>query len=971
MSAATRLPDPLDRDGAARWQLRLLGDVVLWASQSGVRRLPGRAATALLARLALAPDRAQPREVLVELLWPGAAPEVGRNRLRQLLSTLKHLLDAPGETGAVLLADRRSVRLQPAALWCDTGAFEAALRAGRLNEARALYRGELLPGFYDDWIHDERLRLAALAERLGDPRAGRLDERSAPRQTAGPTLAGQRWQRAESVALTGPVALGLPHYLTALHGAAGVLRQLQADVLARRLVTLRGPGGHGKTRLAVELAHALATAGPADDAWLPDRALGSGAWRFDLLAFVPLVALPAGEGAGEAVLNAALLALHQSPDNQPALAQLQRRLAGRRALLVLDNFEHLVDDAAAAVADLLAICPGLHLLVSSRRALGLDGELEFELAPLPLPEPPAPEAADDGDALAWAHNPAVALFVDRARAVRASFRLSAHNWQAVAALVRHLQGMPLAIELAASRARSLSPAVLLGLLQDAAVAGPAGGGTLALLARSGARAGGDPRHASMLAVLQWSWQLLSPEARRLLPQLTVFAGGFSLAAAAALADEPFTKVARTLDELVAHSMLRAAPDGDQRYALFELVREFAAGSLDAAAAAALRQRHRHWLTAWFGALPLATPLQRVRPEMANLAAALLGAEADGAHAEAAALAAAAQEATSALLLPPPVLAALQRCADQLSDPLQRALLRASLSRALLLGGQTEAADRLATQAMAELPGAAVAMPSGCGDDADGAPGLARAQVLTRAAHVRWRLHRDAGAAAWLEQALVLAEAAQAPALQASILTNLGAIQRPADAVAGIGLQRRALALWAAAGDVQGVNVGRCNLALALLALRADADEALALATQAALDSRLQGDERQHALACNLRGEALSRLRRWPEAAAAYRDCVAAAYAGAEPWPLVYGLWNLPRAWAYLRQPEAAARLMGFVEQHAPGVSGALNRADRHDLRRLQRLCARQASADALARWRQAGAALNLAQAVRLALSDGL
>ena len=184
------------------------------------------------------------------------------------------------------------------------------------------------------------------------------------------------------------------------------------------------------------------------------------------------------------------------------------------------------------------------------------------------------------------------------------------------------------------------------------------------------------------------------------------------------------------------------------------------------------------------------------------------------------------------------------------------------------------------------------------------------------------------------------------------------------------LQRRALALWAAAGDAQGVNVGRCNLALALLARRADAAEALALATQAALDSRQQGEVRQQALACNLRGEALSRLGRWPEAAAAYRDCVAAAYAGAEPWPLVYGLWNLPRAWAHLHQPEAAARLMGFVEQHASGVSGALNRADRHDLRRLQRLCARQASADALARWRQAGAALSLAQAVRLVLSDG-
>ena len=124
--------------------------------------------------------------------------------------------------------------------------------------------------------------------------------------------------------------------------------------------------------------------------------------------------------------------------------------------------------------------------------------------------------------------------------------------------------MPLAIELAASRVRSLSLAALLSLLQGAAITGQAGGGALALLARSGPRAGGDPRHASMLAVLQWSWQLLSPEARRLLPSLPVFVGDFSLAAAAALADESLTEVARALDELVAQSMLRAAPDGDQR-----------------------------------------------------------------------------------------------------------------------------------------------------------------------------------------------------------------------------------------------------------------------------------------------------------------------------------------------------------------------------------------------------------------------
>ena len=997
MLAGRTLDAQPDLDGAARWQLRLLGDVVLSESPHGVRRLPGRAATALLARLALAPDRSQSRELLVELLWPGVTLAVGRNRLRQLLSTLKHLLDAPGETGTVLLADRRSIRLQPGALHCDANAFEAALRTGRLDQARALYRGELLPGFYDDWIHDERLRLAALAERLTEPAAAPQRQPWPERMPAGPGQGlPERPRSTGNAANTGAasVALGLPHYLSSLHGAAGTLAHLRAELGLRRLLTLRGPGGHGKTRLAVELAHSLAAAGAAADPLAPTALADSATPHFDLLAFVPLVALAPGQGAGEAVLTAIVLALRQSPDHRPALLQLQQRLAGRRVLLVLDNFEHLVDDAAPAVADLLAACPGLHLLITSRRALGLDGEVEHELAPLPLPDlpdlpelpdlselplppdpsdlsdPPKPEQIDPAAAPALAHNPAVAMLVDRARAVRASFRLSAHNRLAVAALVRQLQGMPLAIELAASRLRSLSPAALLSLLRDAPATGPHSGGALALLARSGPRAGGDPRHASMLAVIQWSWQLLSPEARRLLPQLTVFAGSFSLAAAAALADAPPAEVARTLDELVTQSMLRAAPDDDdQRYAMFELVREYAAAMPDAAAAAALRQRHRRWLTQWFGALALATPLQQVRPEMANLAAALLSAETDGEAAAAAALAAAAQGATSALSLPLPVLAALQRCADRLAEPVRRALLRANLSRAMLLSGQTAAADRLAMQAMAELPGITVALADAVAGDDDTivAPGLARAQVLTRAAHVRWRLHRDAGVAAWLDEALALAAAA--PALQAGILTNLGAIRRPADAAASVALQRRALALWAAAGDVQGVNVGRCNLALALLARRADAAEALELATQAAQDSRLQGDERQHALACNLRGEAWSRLGRWAEAAAAYRDCVAAAFAGAEPWPLTYGLWNLPRSWAYLRRPEAAARLMGFIEQHTPGVTGDLSSADRRDLRRLRRLCERQCDAAEVESWRQAGAALSLAQAVRLALRD--
>ena len=1032
MNHALRLP--IDATGReARWQLRLLGDTVLVDRAGQALRLPGRAATALLARLAMAPASAQAREALVELLWPGVALDIGRNRLRQVLSTLKSLLDGPGEGGAVLRADRQSVRLGPGTVACDVVDFETALREGRHGQARALYRGELLPGFYDDWVHDERLRLAALAEQL--PAPGRHHEGAGEGARAAGWIATAR-PAADLAGLAGlsglagagrraaaVTSLNLPHYLTRLHGADAAGARLRAMAQAHRLVTVLGPGGHGKTRLAVEVAHALVAA-PQPIDLLPDDPAATMP-RFDLVAFVPLVACTGGDASPDALLDAMLLALRQDARGAPPREHLLALLAGRRSLLLLDNFEQLVDSAAPLLADLLSRCPGLHLLVTSRRALGLDGEHTLVLPPLPLP---APHTADAEAAL----NPAVALFIDRARAVRADFHLSSRNRAAVLALVHHLQGMPLAIELAASRVRSLSPTVLLDLLRTAGsmaaatpVAGPLGApdrptsdrhsdsdgdsagigigaGALTLLSRGGLRAAGDPRHASMLAVVQWSWQLLSPAARQVLPRLSVFAGGFTLAAARAVADAPITSVALALDELVAQSMLRLPPEGD-RYELFELIREFAASVLPAADAPGLRARHRRWLTGWFTRLPLSAPLQQVRPELANLAAALLGAEVDGAPEDAAALAAAAQTALSAISLPPPALAALQRCADRLADPIARAVTRAGLARTLLLAGQTAVAERLAQQAIAELPSARARWPAAAAPTTDAhwpaseapaaaaggpaagasAPGLARALVLTRVAHVRWRLHRDPAVAPWLAEALALAEAAAAPALQATILTNQGALLRARDPAASTALQRRAVALWAAAGDVHGVNVGRCNLALALLADRAGAREALALAHAAVLDTLAQGDDMQHALAHNLAGEAWSRLGRWPEAAEAYRACIAAAYTAAEPWPLVYGLWNLPRAVAHQRQPEAAARLMGFAQAHCSNVTGPLTAADHHDLRRVRRLCeqpgepprdrpserpkVRPSGAADVARWWREGAALDMSQAVRLAL----
>ncbi len=930
----------------ARWQLRLLGDVALSEAAHPPVRLPSRAAAALLARMAMAPQRAHAREELVELLWPGVELDVGRNRLRQVLSTLKSLLERPGLAGApVLQADRQTLRLTPDALHCDVPAFETALRQGRFDEARALYRGELMPGFFDEWIVDERTRLTALADRLDDRMADRPGTRPVDSAPA-PLPARPAGSGTASDPPAAPGSTSLPRYLTPLHGADEVGARLRAEVLQHRLVTVLGPGGHGKTRLAVEVAHMLAHGG----AWPSAEADA-----FDYIAFVPLV----GCTSREAMLDAMLLALHQEGRSGEPLERLAALLAGRRALLLLDNAEQLADTAAPVVAALLERHAGLRLLVTSRRVLGVDGEREFVLPPLPLPGPDSSEAEA-------AMNPAVALFVDRARAARADFHLSSRNREAVVALVRKLEGMPLAIELAASRVRSLPPAQLLSQI-EAASSGPQLD-ALVLLARSGPRGGSDPRHASMLAVVQWSWQLLSPAAQALLGRLSVFAGGFTLEAAEAVCrDGGELPVALALDELVAQSMLRSVsqPGSDHaRFELFELIRMFAAAMLPAADAAQRRARHRAWVMAWARGLALDAPLPMLRDELANLGAALASARADGAADDAAALATALTGPLIDLALPPGALRALAESATLMASAEARALTRAYLARALFRGGDPQRAAVQADQAWAELPPA----------------GLARAQVLARLAHVRWRLQRDPAADDWLVEALALAEAAQvaaagpaqraaAQSLQASILATRGAIARPRDAGAAIALQRRSLALWSAAGDVHGMNTGRVNLAIALADTLAGCDEALALLDEAIASTRGHGDWQQAGHALNVRGEALCRLRRWADAAQAYRECIRIAYGAPDPLLLTYGLWNLPRALAHQRRPAAATRLMAFAEGLGVLYWGRLGRSDLHDLRRLRRLCQQPKNAAMLAQARLEGAALGLGEAVRLALDD--
>ena len=248
----------------ALWQIQLLGGLRATHGNSVITQFPSRPIAMLLARLALEPQRRHAREELIELLWPNVDLDVGRNRLRQALSTLRRLLEPPGVApDSVVNADRQTIGLTSDAVSCDVAEFEQLLRRGAIAQALDCYRGDLLPGFLDEWVEDERSRLSALHARAQarDSAAfekARVHEPPPLRRDAVSARAAER----------GPDFRALPSYVSVFFGREGDKRRLLDALAQHRLVTLSGLGGFGKTRLAVESARA--------------------ATHFDTVAFVPL-----------------------------------------------------------------------------------------------------------------------------------------------------------------------------------------------------------------------------------------------------------------------------------------------------------------------------------------------------------------------------------------------------------------------------------------------------------------------------------------------------------------------------------------------------------------------------------------------------------------------------------------------------------------------------------------------------------
>jgi predicted ATPase/tetratricopeptide (TPR) repeat protein len=331
---------------------------------------------------------------------------------------------------------------------------------------------------------------------------------------------------------------GFPAVLTSFVGQEQAVREVASLLEEYRLVTVTGPGGVGKTRLAGEVARRVAGRF-ADGVWLAELA-------------------PVGHPEQVSPAVAVVLGVREQPGIAAAEA-LMRVLARRQVLVVLDNCEHVIGAAAQLCAGLLQACDDVRVLATSREPLRIAGEAAYRLAPLPVSGP-----EDAGDEVAGA----VALFADRARAADAGFALTGQNRRDVVRLVGRLDGMPLAIELAAARAEALGVSQLLESLD----------GRLGLLAGGDRLAAG--RHRSLAAAAEWSYQLLDDSERLVFRLLSVFPAPFTLEAAGAVAGQGAAVAVLRLVECSLLVPPRPGPDGRSRYAMLETLRGYGAGLLD-------------------------------------------------------------------------------------------------------------------------------------------------------------------------------------------------------------------------------------------------------------------------------------------------------------------------------------------------------------------------------------------------------
>jgi predicted ATPase/DNA-binding SARP family transcriptional activator len=625
------------RASADALRVRTLGAFAVWRGET---LLPpaawtSRRATALFKCLLGAPGHRLPREQAGELLWPEADPAAGAANLRTTLHLLRQVLDAPGAAHSYLRSEGAVLALAPGggspppAGWLDATTFGHAAHTALAGHdvaacraALAYYGGEYLPDdLYDAWatplresLHrqyvDLLLHLASLGGAQGElaEAEGCLrrvlatepgHEEAAARlmgllAAAGRRGAALRVYQALATALevdldltpsteimalrarllvqdAAPLAArvpprqlqpaplsNLPAPATSFVGRAWEMDEVRATLATSRLVTLIGPGGCGKTRLALEVAAGLVDTYP------------EGVWLVELAVLTDPTLVP------RAV--ATTLGVAEQPD-QPLSATLAHFLQPRQLLLVLDNCEHLLDACATLATTLLAACPHLRLLATSRERLEVPGERTHL-----VPSLTAPDRAHLPPLERLPAYEAVALFLARAQARRPELTLTAANAGAVVQICARLDGLPLAVELAAARVSALSVEGIAARLDDRFQL-LTGGPRTAL-----------PRQQTLRAAVDWSYALLATEEQALLRRLAVFAGGWTLEGAEDVCAGGGVAAGAVLDLLagLVHKSLVQLDErgGACRYGLLETIRQYARERLAESGETALMQR-RH------------------------------------------------------------------------------------------------------------------------------------------------------------------------------------------------------------------------------------------------------------------------------------------------------------------------------------------------------------------------------------------
>lgn len=603
-------------------EVRLLGSFEV-KHKKKIINISSRPAQSLFAYLILNAGTGYRREKLAGLFWPDTTEESARDYLRHALWRIRKALESASST-RFLHADDLTIKLEASSdYWLDVAALEMVSDSASAEELIAVlseYQGELLPGFYDEWVVLEREHINSLFEhhmarlmsllqnenrwldildwgerwiKLGQKpepayRAlmsahaakGEMSKAAATYERCVKSLrefgiepseqtkelyenlkAGRATPKSVPVStklLAKETSSNLPVPLTSFIGRERELKDIAQLLVASRLLTLVGSGGVGKTRLAIQTAHDSV------------KKFKDGVFWVDLVGLQDSSLIPQE--------IAQSLNIHEA-SNEPIFETLKTLLKSKDVLLVLDNCEHLIEACAHTVEQLLSVCPKLRILATSRERMDLFNETTWHVPSLPLPETGQIFSLKKLKEFA-----SIELFIERAGNIRSDFSLSEQNASSVGQICHQLDGIPLAIELAAARIKVLSVGEVAARLHD----------RFSLLT-SGTRTA-LPRHQTLRATLDWSHDLLTEAERILFRRLSVFAGGFTLEAAEAVCSEGMKRIdiLELFGRLVDKSLVivDASTSGETRYRLLETIREYALVKLsEAEETAQVRDQH--------------------------------------------------------------------------------------------------------------------------------------------------------------------------------------------------------------------------------------------------------------------------------------------------------------------------------------------------------------------------------------------